>query len=76
MTIYPSLHGTVDVPATSITETLFEGLDGREDEVAVIDGPSGRTITAGALNPAAGRRADRARRAAGRNGRDPCAEHS
>jgi len=49
MTIYPSLHGTVDVPAISITEKLFEGLDGREDEVAVIDGPSGREVTAGQL---------------------------
>jgi len=49
MTIYPSLHGTVDVPAISITEKLFEGLDGREDEVAVIEGPTGRTVTAGQL---------------------------
>ncbi|MEM7724036.1 MAG: AMP-binding protein [Pseudomonadota bacterium] len=49
MTIYPSLHGTVDIPAMSITETLFEGLGGRENEVAVIDGPTGRGLTAGTL---------------------------
>ncbi len=49
MTIYPSLHGTVDVADISITEKLFEGLEGREADVAVIDGPSGRSLTAGAL---------------------------
>jgi hypothetical protein len=41
MTGYPSLHGTVEVDAVSITEKLFEGLVGREDEVAIIDGPTG-----------------------------------
>jgi 4-coumarate--CoA ligase len=49
MTIYPSLHGTVDIPAISITQKLFEGLDGRDDDIAIIDGPTGRGITAGAL---------------------------
>lgn len=49
MTIYPSLHGTVEVPAISITQKLFQGLEGREAEVAIIDGPSGRGLTAGAL---------------------------
>jgi acyl-CoA synthetase (AMP-forming)/AMP-acid ligase II len=46
---YPSLHGTVAVDAVSITEKLFEGLVGREDEVAITDGPSGRALTAGDL---------------------------
>ncbi len=49
MTIYPSLHGTVDVASISITEKLFEGLVGREAETAVIDGPTGRGLTAGEL---------------------------
>jgi len=49
MAIFASRHGVVDVPNTSITETLFEGLIGREEEVAIIDGPSGRTLTAGHL---------------------------
>lgn len=49
MKIYPSLHGTVEVPAISITEKLFQGLEGRDPETAIIDGPSGRSLTAGAL---------------------------
>jgi acyl-CoA synthetase (AMP-forming)/AMP-acid ligase II len=49
MTGYPSRHGTVEVDAVSITEKLFEGLVGREDEVAITDGPTGRALTAGAL---------------------------
>jgi acyl-CoA synthetase (AMP-forming)/AMP-acid ligase II len=49
MTGYPSRHGTVEVDAVSITEKLFEGLVGREDETAITDGPTGRALTAGAL---------------------------
>jgi acyl-CoA synthetase (AMP-forming)/AMP-acid ligase II len=49
MTGYPSRHGTVEVDAVSITEKLFEGLAGREDEVAITDGATGRALTAGAL---------------------------
>jgi len=49
MTIFPSLHGTVEVPRISITERLFQGLAPRVDEVAMIDGPTGREVTAGAL---------------------------
>lgn len=49
MAIFASRHDAVDVPDTSITQNLFEGLIGREDEVVVIDGPTGRTVTAGAL---------------------------
>jgi hypothetical protein len=41
MTGYPSRHGTVEVDAVSITEKLFEGLVGREDETAITDGPTG-----------------------------------
>jgi len=49
MTGTPSRHGTVEVPSISITEMLFRGLTGREEEAAVIDGPTGRALTAGAL---------------------------
>ena len=58
MTRYPSRHGTVDVPALSITELLFQGLEGREDEAAIIDGPTGRAVGAGEMM-------DRIRRLAG-----------
>ena len=58
MTRYPSLHGTVEVPALSITELLFQGLAGREKASAIIDGPTGQAITAGDLM-------DRIRRLAG-----------
>jgi len=49
MTGYPNHHGSVVVDAVSITEKLFEGLVGREGEVAITDGASGRAVTAGAL---------------------------
>ncbi|OAN75874.1 AMP-dependent synthetase [Jannaschia sp. EhC01] len=49
MAIFASPRAPVSVPDTSVTQTLFEGLTGREDKVVVIDGPSGRTVTAGAL---------------------------
>lgn len=49
MAISESRHGTIDVPNTSVTQTLFEGLVGREDEVAIIDGPTGAATTAGQL---------------------------
>ena len=49
MTRYPSLHGTVEVPAISITEMLFQGLEGRATEAALIDGPSGRVVRAGEM---------------------------
>lgn len=49
MSEYASRHGTVDVEAVSVTEKLFEGLVGREDEPAIIDGATGRTLTAGQI---------------------------
>jgi len=47
MTGSPSPHGGVDVPAVSITEMLFQGLIGREETPVIIDGPTGRALTAG-----------------------------
>lgn len=49
MPVFESPHAPITVPEASVTQTLFEGLIGREDAVAVIDGPSGRAVTAGAL---------------------------
>jgi acyl-CoA synthetase (AMP-forming)/AMP-acid ligase II len=46
---YPSRHGTVAVDDVSITEKLFEGLVGREEEAVIVDGPTGQALTAGAL---------------------------
>ncbi len=49
MTIFPSLYAEVPLRDISITERLFEGLVGRPDDVAIIEGPTGRTVTAAAL---------------------------
>ena len=49
MAIFESRHGTVEVPAISVTQKLFEGFEGRADDVAMIDGPTGREVTAGAM---------------------------
>ncbi|MEJ6391360.1 AMP-binding protein [Gymnodinialimonas ulvae] len=49
MAIFQSRHGTVDVPAISVTQNLFEGFEGRAGDVAMIDGPTGREVTAGAM---------------------------
>jgi 4-coumarate--CoA ligase len=47
MTGYPSLYGTVEVPAISITGLLFQGLTGRQSDPVIIDGPSGQSLSAG-----------------------------
>ena len=49
MAIFKNVYDDIVVQDLSVTQKLFEGLVGREDAVAVIDGPSGRTMTAGAL---------------------------
>ena len=49
MTAFQSLHGTVALRDISVTERLFEGLDARGDEVALIEGPTGRSFTGHAL---------------------------
>ncbi|MEJ6392276.1 AMP-binding protein [Gymnodinialimonas sp. 2305UL16-5] len=46
MAIYDSPFGQIDVPEMSITELLFQGLEARGDKPAIIDGPSGRTLSA------------------------------
>lgn len=47
MTIFTSPHPPVEVPDISITQLLFEGLQGRAAETAIVDGPTGREVTAG-----------------------------
>ncbi|SPJ25210.1 AMP-binding protein [Palleronia abyssalis] len=49
MTVYESPKPDIDIPAISITEALFQGLDMDPERVVVIDGPSGREMTAGTL---------------------------
>lgn len=49
MTVFTSGAPDLAIPDVSITERLFEGLKDRPDEVVLVDGPSGREVTAGAL---------------------------
>lgn len=49
MAIFENCYADIVVPDQSVTQKLFEGLEGREEAVAVIDGPSGRAVTCGAL---------------------------
>ncbi|WP_375551831.1 MULTISPECIES: AMP-binding protein [Rhodophyticola] len=49
MTVFPSLYPEVALSDMSITERLFQGLEGRPDDVAIIDGPTGRALTSAAL---------------------------
>ncbi len=48
MTVYRSPHPPVALTGETITERLFRGLGGR-DEPVMIDGPSGRSLTAAQL---------------------------
>ena len=52
MTIYHSPFADVSLRDVSITERLFEGLAGDPDRVVLIDGPSGRSLTAQQLKTA------------------------
>lgn len=49
MSAYQNRHAEVAVAPITITQKLMEGLVGRQGEVAIIDGPSGRTMTAGEM---------------------------
>ncbi|QBX99511.1 4-coumarate--CoA ligase family protein [Rhodophyticola sp. CCM32] len=49
MTIFPSLYPEVAQSDLSISERLFQGLETRPDDVAIIDGPTGRHMTAAGL---------------------------
>ncbi|ABD54068.1 AMP-binding protein [Jannaschia sp. CCS1] len=46
MAIFQSRRGSVVVPDQSVTQLLFEGLAGRGGAIAIVDGPSGRMVTA------------------------------
>ncbi|MEY3005484.1 MAG: hypothetical protein RLZZ491_2660 [Pseudomonadota bacterium] len=58
MTLYRNHNAAIEVETISITQKLFQGLSGRDDAIAIIDGPTGAALTAGAL-------VDRIRRLAG-----------
>ena len=47
--IYTSPYPPIDLTAESITERVLRGLGGDRDRVVLIDGPSGREMTSGAL---------------------------
>ncbi len=49
MTIYRSPFPDVAIPDLSITELIFAGIEGRADLPALIEGPTGRAVTGGAL---------------------------
>ena len=49
MTIHQSPHPRVTLPDVSITELMFQGLGQDDDRPVLVDGPSGRQVTAGAL---------------------------
>lgn len=49
MTVYQSPFADVAIADQSITERVFAGLKDRPDEVVLTDGPTGRSITAGAF---------------------------
>ena len=49
MTIITSRYAPVPLTGLSITERLFQGLEHRPGETVLIDGPTGRGVTAGAL---------------------------
>jgi acyl-CoA synthetase (AMP-forming)/AMP-acid ligase II len=49
MILHHSPYGDLEVRNVSITELVLEGLQGRPDDPALIDGPSGRVLTRGAL---------------------------
>ena len=49
MTIITSRYAPVPLTGLSITERLFQGLEHRPGDTVLIDGPSGRSVTAGAL---------------------------
>ena len=46
MSIYHTPFADVPLRDQSITERVFEGLEGRPDDVVLIDGPTGRSLTA------------------------------
>ena len=75
MTIYRSPHADVDVPATSLAEFVLARAPERRTRAALVDGPTGRTISYAALAELVDRAAASLRRAGLRHG-DVCAIHS
>ncbi len=50
MAVYPSPLPPVEVPDTSLTRYVMRRADDLADQAAIIDGPTGRTVTYGELN--------------------------
>ena len=50
--IHASRFPSATDPGGTITERVFRGLEGRDDAPALIEGASGRVLTAGALREA------------------------
>jgi 4-coumarate--CoA ligase len=50
MAVYPSPLPHVDIPDTSLTRYVMRRADDLADQAAIIDGPTGRTMTYGELN--------------------------
>ena len=50
--IYESPHPDVDIPDVSLPSFILDGAEARADRPALIDGPSGRTLTYGELQQA------------------------
>lgn len=46
--IFRAPEGPLAIPDTGLTQLLFDRVPGREDRAAIIDGPTGRTLTYGA----------------------------
>jgi 4-coumarate--CoA ligase len=49
MTIFTSPFQELAIPDQSITQRVFAGLENRPDEIVLTDGPTGRSLTAGAV---------------------------
>lgn len=49
MTVYSSPLPDIEIPDQTITERVFAGLVDRPDEVVLIDGPTGRSLSAAAF---------------------------
>ncbi len=47
--IFQSPYAEVSIPEVTLTEFMLQGAAGRADKPAIIDGPSGRTLTYGQL---------------------------
>ncbi len=57
MSIITSPLPNVDIPMSAVTPYVLWDVDTRMDQAALIDGPTGRTLTCGELSDAVAERA-------------------